>query len=191
VEHESINDTCSKESRRKAKPPVLPGSLAPKQAKDVLIVVYAAKTVADWFLAYVAQADDDDGDITNLKLQKLLYYAQGHWLASHSGEPLFAERIKAWAHGPVIPQVYHDFKEYGRQVLPEPGDEFSWDQVDPEVDEFLARVWTRYGGYSASGLRALTHSETPWVEAWSSPEESPEISCETMRQFFEHHSLNV
>lgn len=50
--------------------------------------------------------------VTNLKLQKLLYYAQGFHLAVY-GEPLFEEEIQAWAHGPVIPSVYNRLKRYG------------------------------------------------------------------------------
>ena len=60
--------------------------------------------VAQYFLA---QMDEDAGDlISNLKLQKLVYYAQGFALALH-GRPLFRERVEAWTHGaPVVPELY-------------------------------------------------------------------------------------
>ena len=56
--------------------------------------------------AYIlAKQDDDSGDlISNLKLQKLAYYAQGFCLAMH-GRPLFPEAIKAWKHGPVVSEL--------------------------------------------------------------------------------------
>ena len=60
--------------------------------------------IAKYFLA---QADEEIGDlISNLKLQKLVYYAQGFYLALHD-EALFPEDIEAWTHGPVVPVLYH------------------------------------------------------------------------------------
>jgi uncharacterized phage-associated protein len=50
--------------------------------------------------------------MSNLKLQKLMYYAQGFSLVLFN-KPLFPERIEAWIHGPVIPAVYHKYKGYG------------------------------------------------------------------------------
>ncbi len=63
--------------------------------------------VAQYFLA---KADEDAGDLmSNLKLQKLMYYAQGFSLAL-CNKPLFPERIEAWIHGPVISALYHEYK---------------------------------------------------------------------------------
>ncbi len=64
---------------------------------------YRAKEVADYSLGSV---EPDSGDnLSNLKLQKLVAYAQGFHLAMKDGEPLFDEPIEAWAHGPVIPSM--------------------------------------------------------------------------------------
>ena len=58
--------------------------------------------VAQYFLA---KADEDAGDLmSNLKLQKLVYYAQGFALVLLE-KPLFPERIEAWIHGPVVPHA--------------------------------------------------------------------------------------
>ena len=71
--------------------------------------------VARYFLSLT---DEDAGElISNLKLQKLLYYAQGFHLVIY-GEPLFPETIEAWAHGPVVTSVYHQYKEYGSEPIP-------------------------------------------------------------------------
>ncbi|MFD2419431.1 Panacea domain-containing protein [Amycolatopsis pigmentata] len=67
---------------------------------------YNASTVAKWFVAW-AEADDE-ATLSNLKLQKLLYYAQGHYLAL-TGRPLFDDEIQAWSHGPVVPAVYRQW----------------------------------------------------------------------------------
>ena len=80
---------------------------------------YSAELIARWFAAW---AEAEDAEVSNLKLQKLLYYAQGHQLAER-GTPLFDDEIQAWSHGPVVKDVYHRFKGFGsgNVVLPEFG----------------------------------------------------------------------
>jgi uncharacterized phage-associated protein len=66
-------------------------------------VVYSAVAAANWF---IAKNRDDPSDLTHLKLQKLLYFAQG-WHLAFSGFPLFEDPIEAWRHGPVIRSIYN------------------------------------------------------------------------------------
>ena len=54
--------------------------------------------------------------ITNLHLQKILYYLQAKELV-FEGIPLFNDTIEKWKLGPVVPQVYHEYKEYGSQPI--------------------------------------------------------------------------
>ncbi len=76
-----------------------------------------AQDVAKYFLA---QIDDESGDtISHLKLQKLVYYAQGYHLAL-TGKPLFRDIIRAWAHGPVVRSVYNSYSKYGSKAIPRP-----------------------------------------------------------------------
>ena len=67
--------------------------------------------VAKYFLALANDVESGEG-ISNLKMQKLVYYAQGLYLAKYN-KALFKEKIKAWQHGPVIPKLYYKFKKYG------------------------------------------------------------------------------
>ena len=79
----------------------------------------SAHDVAKYFLSLI---DEDAGDtISNLKLQKLVYYAQGFHLALFD-RPLFNEEVKAWMHGPVVPDLYHEYKIYGSNAIPMPDD---------------------------------------------------------------------
>jgi uncharacterized phage-associated protein len=117
-----------------------------------------AQDVADYFLATV---DEDSGDnLSNLKLQKLVYYAQGFHLAL-TGEPLFPNRIMAWDHGPVVPGLYHKYKKYGSGAIPQP-DDYDPSGCLPEVREILDAVNCVYGQYSPLKLAKLTHIEPPW-----------------------------
>lgn len=139
-----------------------------------------AQDIANYFLTLV---DDEVGDsLSNLKLQKLMYYAQGFHLAL-MGEPLFDEPIEAWEHGPVVPSLYHKFKQYGAGPIPRPEDGIDASAYSDEVRELLDEVFQVYGQYSASKLRNMTHVEPPWIEAHNiSP--STVITHDSMRSYF-------
>ncbi|MDQ1637556.1 MAG: hypothetical protein QOF62_895 [Pyrinomonadaceae bacterium] len=138
----------------------------------------SAEHVAAYFLAKAAQEDGEF--ISNLKLQKLLYYAQGSHLALDKG-PLFPESTSAWNHGPVVTSVYHKYKEFGASPLSPPED-FDVSQYSEELQEFLDEVYSVYGQFSAGKLRKMTHEEPPWIEAFENNRGT--ISRETMKTFF-------
>lgn len=120
----------------------------------------SALDVAKYFLTF---SDEDSGDlISNLKLQKLIYYAQGFHLALFDG-PLFDDAIDAWQHGPVVPEVYRAYRAHGGQGIPAPTDfdpsVFSQDQID-----MMNEVYSVYGQFSAWKLRNMTHEESPWKD---------------------------
>ena len=66
--------------------------------------------VANFFIYLLSDKEDEENDLTNMKLNKLTYYAQGQFLKTN-GKPLFSEGIEAWIHGPVVPSVDCEFKE--------------------------------------------------------------------------------
>ena len=132
--------------------------------------------VARYFLAL--QDEEAGEDISNLKLQKLCYYAQGFSLALRS-EPLFAEHIKAWTHGPVVPDLWHRYREHGVSSIPRVTD-LDLDKYDEDVRELLDEVHDVYGQFSAWKLREMTHTEPPWAET---PRDGV-ISGERMKEYF-------
>lgn len=124
-----------------------------------------AEKVADWFLLRSKEdfiSGISDEQITNLKLQKLLYYAQGCVLAI-TGAPLFDDDLEAWAHGPVVPKIYHKYKSNGSNSI-EPDNGFDPDSISPEIIDILETVYQEFGQYSAWKLRNMTHEEKPWIE---------------------------
>ena len=134
-----------------------------------------AHDVAKYFVSLV---DDDAGDsISNLKLQKLLYYAQGAHLALHGG-PLFPEPIEAWTHGPVVPYVYRQYKQHGGEPIPI--EKVDLNIYTGPVREVLDEVNEVFGQFSALKLRAMTHNEAPWMQT----ARGEVISLDIMREFF-------
>lgn len=128
-------------------------------------------------LLHRAWMDESSELLSNMKLQKLLYYQQGFHLA-YFGTPLFDEDIVAWQYGPVIPVVYDKYKEFGRAGIEPQGEPLS---LDSEKEENLFNeVFEVYNQFSATGLVTQTHSESPWIDT---PKQGV-ISQELMRTFF-------
>lgn len=148
--------------------------------------MYTAETIAKWFLArnkYDVDMGLGDELISNLKLQKLLYYAQGCVLAI-TGEPLFNDEIQAWEHGPVVPTIYHQYKGYGRNGI-EFDECFDQTTIEPKTNAILQEVYVEFGQYSAWKLRNMTHEETPWQET----EKNKIISNESIKRYFEENYI--
>ncbi|WIF95001.1 Panacea domain-containing protein [Caminicella sporogenes] len=103
--------------------------------------------------------------MTHKKLQKLCYYAQA-WHLAINDEPLVKDaRFEAWVHGPVSPELYQEYKEFGafkipkRKNLPQNITEDSYEYA------FLRSVYQKYGHLSGDELETLTHTEEPWLKA--------------------------
>lgn len=149
---------------------------------------YDAMTVAKWFVAW---ATAEDADLSNLKLQKLLYYAQG-WSLNRTGDLLFSDRMRAWSHGPVVPTVYHEFKHFGSgDIALDDGDSFTWDQIDDETTSLLIEVWNTYGGFGAWRLRNMTHSEPPWRDNFEPDGYNVEIPVSDIAKYFKSLSTSA
>lgn len=119
--------------------------------------------VANFFLS---KADPEEGElISNLKLQKLVYYAQGFALAI-LGEPLFSDPMEAWEHGPVAPSLYRAYKEHGKNPIPPVGKECIANVFTEDQEKILEDVYQVYGQFSAWKLRDLSHATDPWDNAY-------------------------
>lgn len=118
-----------------------------------------AKDVANYIVKAFQEAGDDS--ITNLKLQKILYYLQG-WHLGLYGEPLFEDDFEAWRLGPVVPEVYDMFKEYGNRAIDKPTDDAD---LDLPFQDYINSVLAVYAPEQAWTLADMTHKELPWVNA--------------------------
>ncbi len=144
---------------------------------------YTALDIAKWFLWYnneVVMVDSDADYISNLKLQKLLYYAQGSFLAIKD-QLLFGDDLLAWEHGPVVSEVYQKYKKYRSDGIP--FEEEYKNNIAKEDEELLKEVYRVFGKYSAWGLREMTHNETPWKET----KRNDVISTDSIKKYFKEH----
>lgn len=117
--------------------------------------------VADYFIGL---AKDTGSFISNLKLQKLVYYAQAWHLALHE-DLLFEDDFQAWVHGPVIPVLYQKYRPFGWQPILvdiKPG---LSSQLPENIANFLGEVAEEYFACDAYELEQMTHVEDPWLLA--------------------------
>lgn len=140
-------------------------------------MAYSATAIANAFLDIARRAGCND--LTPMKLQKLVYFAHGWYLAA-SGNPLINETVEAWRYGPVVPSIYNQAKIYGNSPISEHLGNYRLNehgkiQLIPELltDEELADlgpvlnwIWKQYGSLSGITLSNITHLPgTPWSEA--------------------------
>jgi len=101
------------------------------------------------------------GEITAMKLQKLVYYSQA-WSLVWDEKPLFPERIEAWANGPVVPDLYEAHKGVFKLSKSPCGNSSLLDSLETET---IDKVLEFYGDKSSQWLSDLTHKEDPWLNA--------------------------
>ncbi len=76
-------------------------------------MLYNASDVAKYVLK---KCTDDKSPLSNLQLQKILYFLQRDFLKT-TRQPLFHDEIEAWQFGPVVPNVYYDYCSYGANSI--------------------------------------------------------------------------
>jgi len=141
---------------------------------------YKAEDIAKYliFLASQENQEKEREGITHLKLQKILYFAQVYYLVNF-GKPIFNEEIEAWEFGPVIPDVYKEFKEHKNKPIIIKEDKSTITEEDKEI---LKKVWDIFGGYSTSRLVDIVHAHTPWKKAIISRDKT--ISHEALKDYY-------
>lgn len=130
-------------------------------------------------LLQLADAEPEAELVTNLHLQKLLYYAQG-WSLAMRGVPLFDDPVEAWDLGPVVPPVYHQYKRFGSRAIND-GQTPAAPRVDAETFRFVERIWQTHRRHSAAALVNKTHAEAPWKDT----DRGVEIPVATMKAHFD------
>jgi uncharacterized phage-associated protein len=127
-------------------------------------VVY--QDIAAYFLAF---ANETGNLLTNLKLQKLVYYVQAWHLALYD-KPVFEDDFEAWIHGPVLPDLFKLYQPYGyRPILISNLNEEVLSSLKQkfgiQLAELIDEVIEEYFGADAFALSQQTHAELPWQEA--------------------------
>lgn len=142
-------------------------------------------------------SNDKEYGISNLKLQKVLYFIQAYFLISAS-EQCFKERIEAWDFGPVVPEAYREYKQFGSSNIPKilyyverDYSDFWNSKVKSYNDDVIIdgdkkrieAVVDRFADYSATDLVEITHNQDPWKNAYI-PFRNNEITPKAIKEYF-------
>lgn len=164
--------------------------------------MYSAMDVALYIIHYL---NSEKYSVSNLKLQKLLYFVQGFFLCLKD-EPCFEEKIEAWDFGPVIPDVYHKYKIFGSNSIPMTDyyeyidydgqdmirikkrklDEIKFCEIDAKI---IDMVLDQLKGYSATTLVNITHKQSPWSSVYDPHKRNILISNESIDEYFKTRYL--
>ena len=151
-------------------------------------------------------------DLTPMKLQKLVYFAQG-WHSAVANQDLINEPIEAWQYGPVVPSIYDKAKKYGNSPItgylgsyvPTPQgqmvlvpDRLSNQELET-IKPFLDWIWEQYGHYSGIALSNITHLPgTPWSETMQTMQQEfgairphTDIPRESIKNYFHSQMENL
>lgn len=120
--------------------------------------------------------------ISNLKLQKILYFIQADFLVNKN-EPCFYEEIEAWNLGPVVPEVYMAFKIYGSSNIPFQKDYTVMEAISKPDQIRIMNMTEKCSKYSTSALVDITHKQAPWRNAYQ-PYRSNIIEKESIKKYF-------
>lgn len=144
---------------------------------------FTASEIADFYIQLLNSLPGND--IDNLKLNKLLYYAQG-WSLVKLGYPIFSDDIEAWDHGPVIPKVYHTYKICGSNPIEGPIEKFDESKLNNQELELLIDVYNTYGKYTGWSLRERTHRKgSPWQQVYVKGQNKI-ITLQSMMDYFQN-----
>ncbi|MFK4965181.1 Panacea domain-containing protein [Lactococcus garvieae] len=136
---------------------------------------YKSMNIADYF---VKSSIKQNIEINNLKLQKLLYYFYAKKLVEGEENP-FDEKFEKWQYGPVLPSIYHSYKQFGGFDISEIPAHYFFDveenefksyefdensltsELRSEIDKFI-QAFKEYDSFS---LVEKTHQHDEWRNA--------------------------
>lgn len=120
-------------------------------------------------------------DLSNRELQKILYLAQGFYLATE-GEPLFPDEFQAWKHGPVNTSIYHKFKGYGYLPIMRPQ---VLQPLSAGMAAFIVAVTLAFAPVGQGKLIEYSHADTPWAANYI-PDQNVYLTKDELKNYFKN-----
>jgi uncharacterized phage-associated protein len=128
----------------------------------------------------ISRPDTHTFALTNLRLNKLLYFIQG-WALTSRREGIIRNHFLAWKYGPIVKPVFESFKIYGDGTITEPARYLdyasgerrpvAYDQISAADAQIIMRVFSAYDRYTTGQLVQMSHEPGgPWdvvFTAWS------------------------
>jgi len=116
-------------------------------------------------------ADKSGAAVSNMAINKLIYFLNGWYLADYQSE-LCSDRFEAWEYGPVLPKVYQSFKRFGSGPIVGRAERYDptfrkFYYVDYQFSDhdltYIHYVFSAYASMSAVALSQMSHVKGgPW-----------------------------
>lgn len=148
---------------------------------------YSAIDVAGYIVEY---CNENGLNISNLRLQKLLYFIQAYFLMKSNGERIaFYDDIEAWDFGPVVPCIYHKYKRFGSGQIPF-NDESYINIFSDDDRKIIEEVILHFKDKSSIYMMEVTHDQKPWKDVYNANDKyaNPVIDNESIRDYFLHRT---
>lgn len=137
---------------------------------------YSALEIAKYVISHEHSCNRE---ISNLRLQKLLYFLQAKVLVEKDN-PCFSDDMEAWDYGPVVPAVYYYYKIYGSMDIRR-NEVFSL--KDCSLTEIIDGMLDFCKDFPTYQLVEITHRQKPWKDARSRGAKSI-ISKSSIKDYF-------
>jgi uncharacterized phage-associated protein len=156
--------------------------------------MYEARKICNFL---IARYGNESRDLTNLRLNKLLYFIHG-WSLTSRPEGLIRNHFFAWQHGPVVGPVYDAFKRFGENPITDLAEHFDYasgitrairydDIADADVD-IICKVFESHAEYTTSQLRNLSHEPGgPWAKVYSAWLQDQHLSARIPNELIRQH----
>lgn len=144
-------------------------------------------------------SNEHDYGVSNLKLQKVLYFIQAYFLTKKKDHtPCFDGKIEAWDFGPVVPEAYLEYKQYGSGDIPTIESFIMFDKdnvwnskrvkfedttISDDDKSIIDKIIDKFADYSATDLVSLTQKQLPWIDAYI-PYQNKEIKIGSIMEYF-------
>ena len=139
--------------------------------------MYSAYFIAQYIINW---CNENSIRITNLKLQKLLYFLQGEYV-KQTGSQLIKEDFYAWQLGPVIPEVYNAFSMYSSSTIPVQKVIL---EIEAQVSQYINVILVKYAKRSTWDLVELSHRQDPWKYNYQIFGDKAIIPFKSIKDFF-------
>jgi uncharacterized phage-associated protein len=150
-------------------------------------MTYSASLIA---YAFVKRGIEEGKFVTQMKLQKMVYFAHGYHLALYN-DPLIKEEFQAWKFGPVVPAIYQDYKLYGSDKIIDIGlitssyNILDLAKLDGNALDAINYTWEATKGLSATALSSWSHKKGgPWDRVYKPGEMDLTIDNTFIKEYF-------
>lgn len=143
--------------------------------------IYSARDISQYIIDY---SNKIGSPVSNLKLQKLLYYVQANFIIN-KGKPCFSNEIEHWRHGPVVREIYSEYKSFFNDDIKLFFYNYGYISVNDKKS--INKVVDSYRSFNPWEMVERTHEEKPWLDT----NKDEIISISKIKEYFSKNKERI